>query len=65
MKEDHDLPHGLLVGPAADDPCGPHRAYTRHLREALGACFDNLERELSESGHDALGHGRADPSHLP
>src|SRR4051794_18426964 len=65
MKEDHDLPDGFLVGPAADDPCGPHRAYARDLGEALGVSFNDLERALAEGSHDSLGHSWANASHLP
>ena len=64
VQEDHDLPHGLLLGPARDDLRGPPRADAGDLLQALGAGLDDLEGVLAEGRDDALGHGRADAAHL-
>src|SRR5918995_5322669 len=64
MEEDHDLPHGLLLGPPRDDlRCAP-RANAGNLGQALGARLDDLEGALAKGSHDALGHRRTDAAHL-
>ena len=35
VKEDHDLPDDLLLGPGVRDPFGPNRADARHLPKPI------------------------------
>ena len=48
MKEDHDLPDDLLLGPSAGDPFGSNRADARHLAKPIGLGLDDVEDRLPE-----------------
>ena len=60
VQEDHDLADDLLLGPGGGDALGAHRADARHLAQALGLRFDDVEHLLAEGPHQLLGVDRAD-----
>ena len=43
VKEDHDLPHDLLLGPGVRDPLGPNHADARHLAKPIWLGLDDVE----------------------
>ena len=64
MKEDHDLPDDLLLGPGVGDPLGPNRANARHLAKPIGFGLDDVEDLLAEGLDHLLGIDRPDaPDH--
>ncbi|CAO4155318.1 hypothetical protein DHODJN_22085 [Methylorubrum extorquens] len=48
VQEEHDLPHRLLLSPAAYDPLGALWADAADLHQAVGLGLDDLEGALSE-----------------
>ena len=63
VQKDHDVAHGLLLGPAGDDlPC-PEFADAGNLAQALRLRLDDLEGLLAESRDDPLGEHGADAAH--
>ena len=64
MKEDHDLPDDLLLGPGVGDPLGPNHANARHLAKPIGFGLDDVEDLLAEGLDHFLGVDRPDaPDH--
>jgi hypothetical protein len=64
VKEDHDLPDDLLLGPGVGDPFGSNRANARHLAKATGLGLDDVEHPLPERFDHLLGVDRPDaPDH--
>ena len=64
VKEDHDLPDDLLLGPGVRDPLGPNRADARHLAKPIGLGLDDVEDLLPEGLDHLLGVDRPDaPDH--
>ena len=64
MKEDHDLPDDLLLGPGVGDALGPNRANARHLAKPIGFGLDDIEDFLSEGLDHLPGVDRPDaPDH--
>jgi hypothetical protein len=43
VKEDHDLPDDLLLGPGVRDAFRPNRADPRHLPKPPGLGLDDVE----------------------
>jgi hypothetical protein len=64
VKEDHDLPDDLLLGPGVRDPFGSNRANARHLAKPIGLGLDDVEDLLPEGLDHLLGIDRPDaPDH--
>jgi hypothetical protein len=64
VKEDHDLPDDLLLGPSVRDPFGSNRADARHLAKPIGLGLDDIEDLLPEGLDHLLGIDRPDaPDH--
>jgi hypothetical protein len=64
VKEDHDLPDDLLLGPGVRDPLGPNRANARDLAKTTGLGLDDVEDLFTESLDHLLGIDRPDaPDH--
>ena len=64
VKEDHDLPDDLLLGPGVRDPFGSNRADARHLAKPIGLGLDDVEDLLPEGLDHLLGVDRPDaPDH--
>ena len=64
VKEDHDLPDDLLLGPGVGDPFGPNRADARHLAQPIGLGFDDVKDLLPEGLDHLLRINRPDaPDH--
>ena len=64
VKEDHDLPDDLLLGPGVRDPFGSNRADARHLAKPIGLGLDDVEDLLPEGLDHLLGIDRPDaPDH--
>ena len=64
VKEDHDLPDDLLLGPGVRDPLGPNCADARHLAKPIGLGLDDVEDLLPEGLDHLLGIDRSDaPDH--
>src|SRR5208283_1170380 len=60
MKENHDLPDDLLLGPGVRDALGPNRANARHLAKPFGFSLDDVEDPLPEGLDHLLGVDRSD-----
>jgi hypothetical protein len=43
VKEDHDLPNDLLLGPSVREPLGSNCADARHLAKPIGLGLDDVE----------------------
>jgi hypothetical protein len=65
VKEDHDLPDDLLLGPSVRDPLGSNRANARHLAKAIGLGLDDVEDLLPEGLDHLLGVDGPDASDHP
>ena len=65
MKEDHDLPDDLLLGPGVRDPFGSNRADARHLAKPIGLGLDDVEDLLPEGLDHLLGVDRPDAADHP
>src|SRR5208282_3551771 len=64
MKEDHNLPDDLLLGPGVGDPLGPNDADAGHLAKPIGFGLDDVEDLLAEGLDHLLGVDRPDaPDH--
>ena len=64
MKEDHDLPDDLLLGPGVGDPLGPNHANAGHFAKPIGFGLDDVEDLLAEGLDHFLGVDRPDaPDH--
>ena len=55
MKEDHDLPDDLLLGPGVRDPPCADGPDARHLLESIGLGLDDVEDLLPEGLDHLLG----------
>ena len=49
VKEDHDLPDDLLLGPGVRDPFGSNRADAGDLTESIGLGLDDVEDLLPKA----------------
>ena len=65
VKEDHDLPDDLLLGPGVRDPFGPHRSDPGDLTESIGLGLDDVEDLVPEGLDHLLGVDRADAADHP
>ena len=65
MKEDHDLPDDLLLGPGVRDPFGSNRADARDLTKPIGLGLDDVEDLLPEGFDHLLGVDRPDAADHP
>ena len=64
VKEDHDLPDDLLLGPGVRDAFGSNRADARHLSKPIRLGLDDVEDFLTEGLDHFLGIDRPDaPDH--
>jgi hypothetical protein len=64
VKEDHDLPDNLLLGPCVRDPFGSNRADARHPAKPIRLGLDHVEDLLSEGFDHLLGvNGPDAPDH--
>src|SRR5208337_1588520 len=55
MKEKHDLPDDLLLGPGIRDPLGPNCANARHFAKPIGFGLYDVEDPLPEGLDHLLG----------
>ncbi len=60
LEEHHDLPDGLLVGPAGGDPLDPLWADAVEISQPLGGVLDDVEDLFTERLDQLLGEMRAD-----
>jgi hypothetical protein len=65
VKEDHDLPDDLLLGPGVRDPFRPHRSDPGDLTETIGLGLDDVEDLVSKGLYHLLGVDRADAADYP
>jgi hypothetical protein len=65
VKEDHNLPDDLLLGPSIRDPFGSNRANARHLPKAIGFGLDDVEDLIPEGLDHLLGVDRPDAADHP
>jgi hypothetical protein len=64
VKENHDLPDDVLLGPGVRDPFGPNRADACHLAKPIRLSLDDVEDPLAEGLDHLLGVDRPDaPDH--
>ena len=64
VKEDHDLPDDLLLGPGVRDALSPNRADARDLAKPIGLGLDDVEDLLPEGLDHLLRVDRPDaPDH--
>jgi hypothetical protein len=64
VKEDHDLPDNLLLGPGVRDAFRPNRADASHLPKPIGLGLDDVEDLLPEGLDHLFGVDRPDaPDH--
>ena len=61
LQERHDLANDFLVRPTCSDPARTLGSDTLDLKQSLRRVLDDLEHRLTESVHQPLGKGRADP----
>jgi hypothetical protein len=64
VKENHDLPHRLLLSPARHNARGTHGPNAGHLGQALWGGLNDLQGVHAKDSDDALGHGWPDTAHL-
>ena len=62
LQKHHDLPDGLLIGPAGGDSLDPLGADADECAQSLGGSLDNIEDLLTERLDQLLGEVRADAS---
>ena len=63
VEEDHDVAHGLPLGPAGDDLAGAEFSDARYLAHPFRRGLDDLEGLLPEGGHDPFGQHGTDAAH--
>ncbi|OPZ80633.1 MAG: hypothetical protein BWY76_03304 [bacterium ADurb.Bin429] len=62
LQEEHDVAHLVLLRPGLYDIGGFLRADARHLQQALGVFFDNVQRLQPEGAHELRRRLRPDAS---
>src|SRR5262249_39239646 len=64
VKEDHDLPYDLLLGPGRGDAMSTDTANAIDFAKPVGLCFDDVEHFSAERSNELLSIDRPDaPDH--